>query len=257
MKLITKTTSISRANPSDTNWDAIWGRNKNRSLIDGPSTRTRIRLARKILKQYAKKGDSILDVGCGSGALLGVLLREGIYAKLTGVDIANQPLEFARKQYPVCVFHLLDVQKEKLQEKFDIIVSLAALDIIADDKVALMHMSEMLQSGGYCVVSVQSNPAYWSALDNLRAYRRYTTHELEEKCARFGLQKVQAFQWGWPIYHWYYKILERYDTRLWSNEAKGVVTRLGASVLYVLFFLDDFFIFLGKGRQLFVVFQKK
>lgn len=245
-----------QGSPSDTDWDAIWAGEKNDVLASGPSTRTRIRLARRMIRRYAKDGQSLLDIGCGTGALLDAIVRDRRWTELAGGDLAAGPVAVARARHPERTWYLLDIQKEKLDAQFDLIVSLATLDILADDRAAIAHISAMLHQGGYLIVSVQANPAHWSALDDLRAWRRYTPEDLADRCHAAGLQHVYSFVWGWPLYAWYYKILERYDTQVRQDQRKRFFARAVSRFLYALFFLDDLLIFSGKGRQLFAVFKK-
>jgi|GEM_PF-3214326 SAM-dependent methyltransferase len=245
-----------RAAPPDTDWDHIWKHEKNEVLASGPSTRTRIRLVRRMVRRYARDGQSLLDVGCGVGALVEAVSRDRWWDRLAGADVAAGPLARARLLHPDRTWYLLDIQKEKPDAQFDIIVSLATLDILADDRTALANMSATLRPGGYLIVSVQANPAYWSALDDLRAYRRYTAEDLAARCEAAGLRPVRSFTWGWPLYALYYKILERHDDAMRRDERKGFFARIASRLLYVIFFFDDLCIVAGRGRQLFAVFQK-
>ncbi|MBI2053685.1 MAG: methyltransferase domain-containing protein, partial [Candidatus Sungbacteria bacterium] len=159
--------SISRPTPSDVDWNVIWKRDAGNFLATGPSTRTRIRLALRMLKKYSKENGSLLDVGCGSGLLLGLAAARQDYTKVVGADVALPALDLARVSYPSFSFAELDVQKEKLPETFDTIICLATIDILADDKAAFRNMAAMLASGGRLIISVQHDPAYWSKLDDL------------------------------------------------------------------------------------------
>src|SRR3989338_5667344 len=144
----------SRALPSDVDWDVIWKRDAGNFLAGGPSTRTRIRLALWMLKKYSKENGSLLDVGCGSGLLLGLAAAKRHYAKIAGVDVASAALDLARASYPSFSFYELDVQKQRLPEMFDTIISLATVDIIEDDKAAMRNMAAMLAPRGHLMISV-------------------------------------------------------------------------------------------------------
>lgn len=249
--------SSARGAPSDVDWNIIWKRDAGNLLAEGPSTRTRIRLALRLLKKYAKKDGSLLDVGCGSGLLLGLAAAEQRYAKVAGADVAAAALGLARASYPTFSFYALDVQKQKLSELFDTIISLATIDVIEDDKAALRNMAHMLVPGGRLIISVQHDPAHWSRLDDLRAWRRYTMEDLEALVREAGLRPVSHFSWGWPIYNWYYKILERHPKGIDQQGVKSSWNWFFGRIAYVLFFFDDLFTWSGKGRQLFAVFEKQ
>lgn len=218
--------------PIDTDWNQIWGRDTNRAYAQGPSTRTRIRLARKLLKQFTGRGSSLLDVGCGNGLLLHDAGRDRNYERIAGIDISQVPLEMARSLNRVASFYLLDIQKEKLAEMFDNIVALATLDILEDDEAALRNISAMMNPGGFFIISVQAGSAPWSRLDRLRAWRRYHLEDLEVKCRHVGFKKIHAFWWGWPLYSWYYKILERYDEQMSQDKDMGLIGRIASKIVY-------------------------
>ena len=246
----------SRALPSDVDWDVIWKRDAGNFLAGGPSTRTRIRLALWMLKKYSKENGSLLDVGCGSGLLLGLAAAKRHYAKIAGVDVASAALDLARASYPSFSFYELDVQKQRMPEMFDTIISLATVDIIEDDKAAMRNMAAMLAPRGHLVISVQHDPAYWNKLDDLRVWRRYSVRDIEDLASTAELRLVYQFSWGWPLYHWYYKMLERHPVGMDQKSKKGFWERTLATIAYRLFFFDDLFTWSGKGRQLFAVFEK-
>ena len=49
-------------------WNDLWKKDSASAMSQGPSTRSRIRLLRGLLRRYGS--GSLLDVGCGSGSLL-------------------------------------------------------------------------------------------------------------------------------------------------------------------------------------------
>src|SRR5579884_4134161 len=66
---------------------------------------------------------TILDVGCGSGDNLAVLANVGRY-ELAGVDVSERALAIARQRVPGADLRLLDVERDALREKFDVVISL-------------------------------------------------------------------------------------------------------------------------------------
>ena len=247
-----------RLQSRDTDWEAIWRRDRGGVLAAGPSTRTRIRLALRLLRQYGAPALSLLDVGCGSGLLLARAAKTGVCEQCAGSDVAGAAAEAARAAYPQFTFHIFDIQKEHIPHaRFDAITCLATLDMVQDDRAALAHMAAMLASGGRLILCVQHNPAYWSKLDDLHAWRRYTLEDLDTLCAAAGLRLIHYFSWGWPMYTWYYKILERTREGTYQRSFRSFWERTLATIAYGLFFFDDLFVWSGKGRQLFAVFEKQ
>jgi 2-polyprenyl-3-methyl-5-hydroxy-6-metoxy-1,4-benzoquinol methylase len=67
----------------------------------------------------------VLDVGCGNGFTCGEFLRRG--CKVVGIDLSEQGIELARRNYPAGRFEVLEADQNVLQnleeEPFDIVVS--------------------------------------------------------------------------------------------------------------------------------------
>jgi 2-polyprenyl-3-methyl-5-hydroxy-6-metoxy-1,4-benzoquinol methylase len=67
----------------------------------------------------------VLDVGCGNGYLCGKFLERG--AKVVGVDLSVEGIEFARAKYPSGRFEFIaaddNVLKELNEDPFDLVVS--------------------------------------------------------------------------------------------------------------------------------------
>jgi len=63
-------------------------------------TRKRFWGGLEFIKDYSKKGDRILDYGCGNGRLLELFCNTG--NDYVGMDVSGKLIEFAKKQYAVC-----------------------------------------------------------------------------------------------------------------------------------------------------------
>jgi ubiquinone/menaquinone biosynthesis C-methylase UbiE len=78
----------------------------------------------EILLKYIdfKKGNSILDFGCGTGYLYKYLQKSGFKVKYTGIDISSEAIKFAKKIYNKennCNFILANILERNLKKKFD------------------------------------------------------------------------------------------------------------------------------------------
>lgn len=69
----------------------------------------------------ADKGSSVLDLGCGNGALTKTLQEKGYSVK--GLDASKELLDVARKNYPSIEFVLGDATDFTLTESVDIVFS--------------------------------------------------------------------------------------------------------------------------------------
>ena len=77
-----------------------------------------------VIKRYAKKDDSILEIGCGSGRHLEHLKKLG-YTNLTGLDYQPVQLEGIKFIYS-------DLEDADL-ERYDIVFTASCLFLIEDD----------------------------------------------------------------------------------------------------------------------------
>lgn len=244
----------------NTNWNTLWQKDKNRVLSVGPSSLSRTRILNAVIGRYNKKEGSLLDVGCGDGGFLFFISRFHQFRELVGVDISRVAINLARKRFPSFTFSTIDIEKETLQRKFDIISSMATLETIADDQTVIGNMAKMLSDGGYVIIAVSHRMKYWTKLDEKRNFRRYEMRDLIEKFQSVGLEKREIFSWGWPVYTLYYTILlraSRYNLD-GTTVSKGhpFFSSFLSKVFYFLFFIDDLFVSAGRGRWLFAVFQK-
>jgi len=118
---------------------------------------------RKLLFLRAlKKGQKILDVGCGNGLLIpGVMSKGAVY---TGSDISNKLIVIAKKRYKKEVkekkarFVIADAVKLPFKKNsFDMAVSFSVLHHIPSEVLRVKFLKEMkrvLKPGGTAVVSV-------------------------------------------------------------------------------------------------------
>jgi len=102
-----------------------------------------------------RRGESLLDVGCGTGALLDRLAEKRIDATLAGVDPSHEMLATARSKLPSSV-RLARAFAEALPfaaETFDVVVSNSAFHYFANPVRALEEIRRVLKPRGRLVVT--------------------------------------------------------------------------------------------------------
>lgn len=112
---------------------------------------TRETLARLSLRP----GERLLDVGCGTGALLQPLSKRYPDARLTGVDPVPEMLAVARSRLPLEV-DLRGGWAERLpfeNEQFDVVVSCNAFHYFQEPATTLREMKRILAPGGRLVIT--------------------------------------------------------------------------------------------------------
>jgi SAM-dependent methyltransferase len=119
-----------------------------------------------ILKQLPR-GSTILDLACGDGRLTGVLAANGF--RVTGLDISEQMLKFARERNPGIEFVLGDARDFKLPMRFNAVISTfdALNHVKSPDELAQVFRSveAALKPGGYFAFDLNREEAYtqlWS-----------------------------------------------------------------------------------------------
>lgn len=177
---------------------------------------------------------SILDVGCGSGEILMRLAREGRY-ELAGTDVSPQALRLAASRAPSARLAVLDVERARLPEHFDLVTSVQVVEHLVEDRAAIVNMAEM--SERYVYVSTMAGTMRPSE-KQIGHVRNYSRAELREKLETAGLEVLWLRGWGFPFYSPVYRSLVEL---LPSGPPSGRVGPLGnalANALYALYALN-------------------
>ena len=97
----------------------------------------------------------ILDVGCGGGIICEPLARLG--AKVTGIDFAPNNIMAAKihsKKNKLKINYLnKDIEKSKLDEKFDIILMFEVLEHLDNWKKTIKNIKKNLNKNGLIIIS--------------------------------------------------------------------------------------------------------
>lgn len=96
-----------------------------------------------------KKGDSVLDIGCGSGVLTNKIRQMG--ANVIGIDSSKDMLLTAKKNYPHIDFQNIDATEINFKNKFDIVFSNAVFHWIKDQNKLINCISNSLKKGGHLI----------------------------------------------------------------------------------------------------------
>lgn len=118
--------------------------------------------------RYYGNKQFILDVGCGEGALQGILGADA-YARYVGVDISKEAISRARsKQTPNTVFVCEDVANFAPGERFQVIVFNECLYYFDDPAGTMARYENFLCDNGVFVVSMyveKQTRRIWKMLD--------------------------------------------------------------------------------------------
>jgi SAM-dependent methyltransferase len=135
----------------------------------------------------------ILDVGCGTGYMLGFLSRWG---EVTGADADSTAVAYARGRGVATV---CKIERDALpfdDGSFDVVSAFDVLEHVADDGMIIGEMARVLRPGGTAIVTVPAYRLLWGAQDEIsHHYRRYARRELRELLVRAGLEinRISSF----------------------------------------------------------------
>jgi 2-polyprenyl-3-methyl-5-hydroxy-6-metoxy-1,4-benzoquinol methylase len=118
----------------------------------------------KKLKLLGKiRGKKVLELGCGGGQASIALAKEG--ATCTGIDISHKQIDAARKnaENEGVKVEFLELPFSRIGElkpkKFDVVISIMALQYCIDLRALLKNVGNLLVKGGIFVFSIE-HPFY-------------------------------------------------------------------------------------------------
>jgi len=116
---------------------------------------------------------TLLDVGCGDGALASELARRG--AIVTGLDADPAMIAAARRRSETegTRLHLVEGQAERLpfdDAVFDLVVAVTVLCFVRDAEQAFIEMARVLKPGGRLVIGELGRWSWWAAHRRIRGW---------------------------------------------------------------------------------------
>jgi len=138
------------------------------------------------------RGQTICDVGCGSGRFVSALAQKG--ARVTGLDFAPTMLQLARQLVQHdgvgdrCDFVLSDVLDWKTDRKFDLVIAIGFWDYVADPLPRLQRIRS---------ITTDRFLSAWPRTGTLRAV----------------IRKARLRAAGCPVYFWTRPQVEDYLKR--------------------------------------------
>lgn len=164
---------------SENTWDKEWKSGAWEYLETVPVERSRIAVIGGVLiPMYASKNASVLEVGCGEGAITDYF-PQGQKAHYVGLDISKEAIHAAKKaRGPPLRFVHATAHEFQPTHKFDVIVFSEVLYYVEHEKV-LKQYRDFLNPNGLVIISIfrQSEKQLY---ENIFEYARQTFDKIDE-----------------------------------------------------------------------------
>lgn len=154
-------------------------------------------------------GDSVLDIGIGTGAFADLLCKRG--ARITGIDISDDMLDECLNQHPNFLLHTGSFKPIPLPDcRFNVVISSFAFHEVPKDErlEACVEIARVLKAGGYvCLLDImfaspsamhEARQLLGRLWDNDEDYALVS--DLDRTLREAGFTAIQWQQTG--LFHW-------------------------------------------------------
>ncbi|MBM3477560.1 MAG: class I SAM-dependent methyltransferase [Armatimonadetes bacterium] len=199
----------------------------------------RRRLAVGLLDDARLDSPTMLDAGCGAGALLAELATRG---RAYGADVSLSAIRTTQER-GLDRLAQCDIQQAAFgSEVFDAIMLCDVLEHVEDDRRAVAEAGRMLKPGGVLVVTLPALDLLWSTHDEALGHRRrYGAKRLREMLQAGGL-RVERLSYGlfflFPL-ALIARLVQRLTTRLRRHPPETGIVRVPRPVNRALVGLMD------------------
>lgn len=153
---------------------------------------------------------SLLDVGCGNGEFLVELNQLMPSIKLTGVDISKNVIEANRARFKNMTFNEVDINSDKLNTHFDMVVCMEVLEHCSDYQSTIGRLAGMAEK--WLLITVPCGPLF--SIDcRVGHVRHFKSEEIVGALAKAGFRVVKLQQWGFPVFNIYKHVIN-----IWPDE---------------------------------------
>jgi ubiquinone/menaquinone biosynthesis C-methylase UbiE len=151
--------------------------------------RSRNRLINWCIKTYFPACRSFIEIGCGTGFVLSDVRKNFPSMQLTGSELFEEGLVYARKRLPGVRFIQLNAEQMPFDSEFDLMGAFDVLEHITADVQCLREAYRALKPGGGLLITVPQHSWLWSRSDELAQHvRRYSRQEMLSKLRDCGFE---------------------------------------------------------------------
>lgn len=149
-------------------------------------------LVMEFITKYRKFGEQVLDIGCGTGAMMEDL--KTVFSDVSGLDGSKDAIDFCHKR-GIKSAQLFDFEK-KLQiqdNRFDVVTCLDVLEHVEGDDAFLKELNRITKPGGLVVINVPAFGFLWSYWDVMLGHkRRYTKEKLSSDLEKANFKIIRC-----------------------------------------------------------------
>lgn len=129
-----------------------------------------------------EKIKSMIDLGCGDGAIVEAVKKEFPRISIFGVDISSRRINRLKEKFPKEKFFISDVCNTKLKERFDFVYTSQVIEHVEDDKKMVKEINKLLKKNGilFCSSVIKKPWAIYQYRNNGK-FVLDPTHEREYK----------------------------------------------------------------------------
>lgn len=229
--------------------EALWSQYA-KANEENPAQRHRWHLVARAIPVDARV---IVDLGCGSGALLEQLGETRPQARLVGLDVEPRALLVARGRLPEAAFLEADLETGEspgaaaLLGAVDAVVCSEVLEHLGQPAAAVELAHRLLGASGRFVVTVPAGPM--TQFDRLIGHRRhYTVQDVRTLLTAGGFRVRQVYRWGFPFHSLFRMAMAVFPRAVerYSDARMSVLERAVLRILYWLFFLNARSAYVGR-----------
>ncbi len=139
-----------------------------------------------------KKGELILDLGCGTGQLTYQISKSK--ATAIGIDNSEKMIESARINYPEISFFVKNAANFKFEKSFDAIFSNAVLHWVLESEKAIKSMSNNLKQGGRLVLEFGGKGNVQTILNSVKKILQNEGYTNESKIKNWYFPSISEYR---------------------------------------------------------------
>lgn len=145
-------------------------------------------------------GLKYLEIGCGTGFVLSYLEKK-IGLKVTGIDINQEGLDYARKRTKALLIKGSIDDINGLNNQYDLVGLFDVLEHVDNEEFFLKTCRKFLKTNGLIFITVPADMKLYTTIDKLSGHKkRYTREELSSLINKAGFKVIKTTYFGLMLY---------------------------------------------------------